>query len=132
MIAAVGGGKRVLVVNDDVGMAQSVSTLLGEFGYDVRLAYDGARGLEMLSQWPADLVLLDLIMPVLDGWSFLKQLRASTELPQPIVLVWSVSGAHELDRASGLGATECLPRGSTGPRELLATIDRLLSRTRAE
>jgi CheY-like chemotaxis protein len=123
---AVAEGKRVLVVNDDAAMARSAAALLAEFGYETRVASDGAIGLDILSEWQADLVLLDLIMPVLDGFGFLEQLPSRALPHRPVVLVWSVAGPDALARAGALGATECLEREKTGPEELLETIERLL------
>ena len=119
---------RILVVNDDRRLTASVDRLLRDEGYDVTLAYDGKEGLEVLERWPADLVVLDLIMPVLDGWGFLEQLSARADATRPVVLVWSIVHGEGLTRARLLGATECLARQSTGPDSLLQAIARLLAR----
>jgi CheY-like chemotaxis protein len=123
--------RRVLVVNDDRRLAESVRGLLEEGGYAVRTAFDGRHGLQVMAQWPPHLIVLDIIMPVLDGWGFLQQLqqRGLAERPRrdrPVVLVWSVLQAQDLERARLLGAAECLPRGSTSPDELLDAVGRLL------
>jgi CheY-like chemotaxis protein len=118
--------RRVLVVNDDAPLAASVRDLLLECNYEPRVAMDGRQALNVLTQWPADLVILDLIMPGMDGWAFLGQLAHSPSISRPLVVVWSVALKEELDRARGLGATECLARGSTGPQQLLDTVARLL------
>jgi CheY-like chemotaxis protein len=102
--------------------------LLVDAGYEASFALDGRAALDTLRQWPADLVLLDLIMPRLDGFGFLSRLpldAPSTSTP-PIIVVWSVAGTQELERARALGASECLPRASIGPDELLRTLERLL------
>jgi CheY-like chemotaxis protein len=118
--------RRVLVVNDDAPLAASVRDLLLESNYEPRVAMDGRQALNVLTQWPADLVILDLIMPGMDGWAFLGQLAHSPSISRPLVVVWSVAVAEELERARGLGATECLTRTSTGPQQLLDTVARLL------
>jgi CheY-like chemotaxis protein len=122
---------RVLVVNDDGELTRSIQTLLREEGYETLGVSDGEAALEVLSGWPADLVVLDLRMPRLDGWTFLK-LQDERNLPaanvrRPIVLVFSAVVAEGLERARELGATECLSAGSTSPTLLLATIARLLA-----
>ena len=122
---------RILVVNDDRRLAASVQRFLSDEGYDVALAYDGMEGLEVLARWPADLVVLDLIMPVLDGWGFLEQLSTRAETARPPVLVWSVVHDGGLATARLLGATECLQRESTGPDTLLEAIARILRAVRA-
>jgi len=115
---------RVLVVNDDAALARSVRSLLVETGYDVEVAVDGADGLATLSRWRADVVLLDLLMPRLDGWGFLTAVGKNEHTHQPPVVVWSVASDEELERAPQLGAVECLPRSKTGPMQLLEAIER--------
>jgi CheY-like chemotaxis protein len=124
-------GRRVLVVNDDARLADSVRGLLDETGYDAGVAFDGAQGLEIVARWRPELVLLDLIMPHLDGWGFLRHLADQPAGRRPIVLVWSVAAADDLARARVLGAADCLPRASTGPEQLLDAIARLLNRSPA-
>ena len=115
---------RVLVVNDDAALVRSVRALLVDAGYEVEVALDGAEGLNRLSHWPADLVLLDLIMPRLDGWGFLTALQGDAPAPRPSVLVWSVASEDELERARLLGAVECLARSKTAPMQLLEAVER--------
>jgi two-component system, OmpR family, response regulator MprA len=123
--------RRVLVVNDDSRLANSVRGLLSDIGYDTSTASDGREGLEILARWRADLVLLDLIMPRLDGWAFLRQLASRPASARPLVLVWSVAEADDLERARVLGAADCLTRAETGPNQLLDTIARLLDQSPA-
>lgn len=123
--------RRVLVINDDCRLADSVRQLLSHTGYEAAVALDGQEGLDILRHWHADLVLLDLIMPRLDGWAFLHQLASQPATTRPTVLVWSVAAAEELERARAMGATDCLPRTSTGPDQLLGAIERILEHTPA-
>jgi len=120
---------RVLVVNDDAALANGVQRLLCAEGYDARVAYDGLEAVEAFAVWPADLVLLDLLMPRMDGWGFLEQRANDPALKRAPVLVWSVAAADELEKARSLGATECLPRAATTPDGLLASVARLLGQS---
>jgi CheY-like chemotaxis protein len=113
---------RVLVVNDDVRLGDSVRALLTAEGYDARCAVDGQAALDALARWPADLILLDLIMPHLDGWAFLLRRAADPALTDTAVVVWSVALPEELERARALGANACLPGGLTNPDRLLTIV----------
>jgi CheY-like chemotaxis protein len=126
ILPSVGSGRRILVVSDDALLAPSVCVFLTDEGYDVRRAAEGQEGLVILADWTADLVLLDLYMPGLDGWGFLAALASAPVRARPLVVIWSVAGADELEHAQQLGADACLPRGSAGPEELLRALDRLL------
>jgi CheY-like chemotaxis protein len=104
--------------------------LLAAEGYDARGVLDGESALAVLDEWPADLIVLDLRMPRLDGWGFLEVQLERRRAPRscaPIVVVWSAADRDGLERARQLGAAECLPSQSTSPDLLLATIERLLT-----
>jgi DNA-binding response OmpR family regulator len=77
---------RVLVIDDEPGMRSLMRRGLGLSGYDVETAEGGEAGLEAASQHPPDLVLLDLMMPGLDGFATLARLRALEPRPKVIVL----------------------------------------------
>jgi CheY-like chemotaxis protein len=121
---------RVLVVNDDARLAESVCTLLTEEGYETRVARDGLAAIDALDDWPADVVLLDLMMPHLDGLGFLARRASEPNLARSLVVVWSVAPAFELDRARALGAVECLPGGTTAPDDLLDVVSHVVTEKR--
>jgi CheY-like chemotaxis protein len=88
---------RVLVVDDDVTLRETLGEVLRDEGYEVRLASDGAAALAQLDGWPADLVVLDVMMPVMDAYSFrLMQLARDGEHSAPVVII---SAAQNLDDA---------------------------------
>jgi CheY-like chemotaxis protein len=118
---------RVLVVNDNALLAESVRKLLQSEGYDTRVAHDGLEALDVLAAWQADIILLDLMMPKLDGFGFLAQHGADPNLARSRVVVWSVASVSELKRAQALGAVECLSTSSTRPDDLLETLARLMA-----
>jgi CheY-like chemotaxis protein len=124
---SLGTTRRVLVVNDDQRLAESVQTLLDAEGYEVRTAPDGEAALQALAHWPADVVLLDLIMPGMDGWAFLERRAENPDLGRSRVLVWSVAEHDGLERARRLGASDALPRASTTPDALLEAVAKLLN-----
>lgn len=66
----------VLIVDDEFGLADVVSSLLAGLGYDVAIAINGKLGLEMLATRPADVVLTDAMMPVMDGPEMIRRMRA--------------------------------------------------------
>jgi CheY-like chemotaxis protein len=85
--------RRVLVVDDDDGVRQVLAATLDVAGYEVQAAGDGADALEVLEHWQPDLILLDLRMPGMDGWTFRREQLADDSLADiPVVLL---SGAEE-------------------------------------
>jgi CheY-like chemotaxis protein len=81
--------KRVLVVDDEASIRTVLASALADEGYDVVTATNGAEALDVLRATQLDGVLLDLMMPVLDGWGFLKACRQEERCARTPVLVMS-------------------------------------------
>jgi CheY-like chemotaxis protein len=101
---------RVLLVEDEDTIGQVVSDVLTLEGYEVRRARNGREALDILRDWLPRLILLDLMMPVMDGWAFrAAQRQLVGEAARVPVIV--LSGAREVRaRAAELGAVEALSK----------------------
>ena len=84
---------RILVVEDDDGIRDLVDLVLSSAGYEVLTASDGAAALQLVGTVHPDLVLLDMRMPVMDGWEFARQYRAGPEPHAPIVVLTAARDA---------------------------------------
>lgn len=101
---------RVLVVEDDADMREIERQVLGYAGFEVLLAANGREALDTVSDQGFDVILLDLMMPVMDGLTFLaERRRLGLAVGVPIVCV-SAGGSEMLRHALRLGATECLQK----------------------
>jgi DNA-binding response OmpR family regulator len=85
------GGCRVLVVDDDRSTRELLACVLEEEGHDVRAASGGREALAMAHDWRPDLIMLDLVMPDLDGWSFRAEQRMSQIADIPVLVLTAVS-----------------------------------------
>jgi DNA-binding response OmpR family regulator len=119
---------RVLVIDDDDDIRGLVVELLQRAGLTVEQAPDGRAGLRAFHQTPADLVVLDVSMPELDGWETLERIRDLSDVP---VIMLTARGA-ELERVRGLqaGADDYMVK-PFGRQELVARVQALLRRARA-
>ena len=117
---------RVLVVDDDQTVREVVVSYLRAAGHDVPEAADGEAGLAAMDDEPADLVILDVMMPGMDGLEVCRRLRADSDVP--VVLLTALGG--EQDRVLGLelGADDYLTKPFS-PRELVLRVDSILRRT---
>ena len=110
---------KVLIIDDDKKLCRLVKDYLGPMGYDVHSAHTGAEGLEKVRTGDFHAVILDVMMPVVDGFEVLKTLRKESDIP---VLMLTARG-DETDRIVGLelGADDYLPK-TFSTRELLARL----------
>jgi DNA-binding response OmpR family regulator len=119
------GVTRVLIIDDDIELCNLLEEFLEREGFRVTLEHNGQRGLEIASMTSFELIVLDLMLPGLDGFGVLKRLRAKSRVP---VLMLTARGEDE-DRIVGLdlGADDYLAK-PFNPRELLARIRAILRR----
>ena len=118
--------KKILVVDDDLRLRDLLTRYLGEQGFAVKGAENGAVMDKLLLREPYDLIVLDLMMPGEDGLSICRRLRAAE--PGQAIIMLTAKG-DEIDRIIGLemGADDYLPK-PFNPRELLARIQAVLRR----
>jgi DNA-binding response OmpR family regulator len=117
---------RLLVVDDDLKFCRLISDYLSRYGYDVTLVHDGLAALQIALSSTWDAIVLDVMLPGLEGYGVLKRLREETQVP---ILMLTAMG-DETDRIVGLelGADDYLPK-TFSPRELVARLRAVLRRT---
>jgi two-component system chemotaxis response regulator CheY len=111
----------VLVVDDDEAILDVVQMVLSEAGYEVLTAADGAEALAAADRRPPRVILLDMRMPVMDGWQFARAYRQAPGPHAPIVVVTAAVDAAR--RAAEVDAEDVLPKPFR-VEELLAVVDR--------
>jgi two-component system, chemotaxis family, chemotaxis protein CheY len=103
---------RLLVVEDDAAIRGLVSEALRDDGYQVREAANGVEALETVREALPDLIVLDLMMPIMNGWTFLEEWRRTSSCAKVPVVV--TSAAHDLprsaDRLRTMGVRTCLAK----------------------
>jgi two-component system response regulator CpxR len=118
--------QTILIADDDTELCELLREYLGQEGYDVRLAHDGEQALIESRRPGLDAMVLDIMMPLMNGIDVLRHLRKESELP---VIMLTARG-EDLDRIIGLelGADDYLAKPAN-PRELLARIRAILRRS---
>jgi two-component system response regulator CpxR len=116
---------RILVIDDDVELCGLLKQFLQREGFQVECAHDGRSGLELAAQGQVELVVLDVMLPGMDGFEILRRLRQQSRIP---VLMLTARG-EDVDRIVGLelGADDYLAK-PFNPRELAARIRAILRR----
>ena len=118
---------RILLIEDNRDLAYGLRNNLEIEGYDVEVAHDGVAGLKMFSNVKPDLVLLDIMLPQLDGFRVLKALRQK-DRATPVLLLTAKSEEFDKVRGLRLGADDYVTK-PFGLLELLARVEALLRRT---
>jgi DNA-binding response OmpR family regulator len=114
---------RILVVEDDVGLARQIASALTEAGQDPIVVHDGEGALDKTNEGPFDLIVLDIILPGIDGFEVLRHLRSQHVTSRVLMLT---ARAEVKDRVTGLqlGADDYLPK-PFAMRELVARVNAL-------
>ena len=124
--------KRIVYIEDDLEMIDLVNLILNRRGYQVLGAHGGKNGLDLVNTELPDLVLLDLMMPGMDGWEVYQQLKAN-EKTRSIPIIIITAKAQDIDRVLGLHIAKvedyiCKP---FRPQELLDSIERVMNSSEA-
>ena len=118
--------RKILVVEDDRNISDLIRMYLEKEGFDVRAAYDGGAAVETYREWHPDLVLLDIMLPVMDGWAVCAKIRETDKTP----IIMLTAKSEVFDRVTGLemGADDYIVKPFE-MKELIARINAVLRRT---
>jgi two-component system KDP operon response regulator KdpE len=116
---------KILVIEDDVGLAEFIQYQLQREHYAVLLSHRGEDGLRKAYEWQPDLILLDIMMPEMDGWLVCQRLREISNVP--IIFTTALGAERDVVRGLEMGADDYLIK-PFGPKELIARIQAVLRR----
>ena len=120
--------KHILCIEDEAEMIELMRLVLEREGFEVTGAMGGEQGLKAMRQEKPDLILLDLMMPGIDGWEVYRQMRADKELTEiPVIIV--TAKAQSIDKVLGLQVAKVADYITKpfGPKELIGSIERVLA-----
>lgn len=119
--------KKVVCIEDELEMIELVKLILGRNKFDVTGAVGGQEGLQKIAEIKPDLVLLDLMMPEMDGWEVYQKMKASEEMRDiPVIVV--TAKAQSIDRVLGLhiARVDDYITKPFGPQELIDSVERII------
>jgi CheY-like chemotaxis protein len=121
--------KKVLIVEDDPFIADVYVLKLESEGYNVETAEDGLKGLEALKKKRFDVVLLDILMPNMDGFKVLEQIKKNPSMSQvPVIILTNLSQKKDIQKGIELGASDYIIKTKFTPTEVVKTISKVLGR----
>lgn len=120
---------KVLIIEDEVSLLDVLQKKLEKEGYQVFAACDGEEGLRQMEAVKPDVVLLDIVMPRINGMEVLQKMQQSESMSQIPVLIISNSGEPiEIDRALKLGAKDYIIKTEFDPQEVLEKMAKILAK----
>lgn len=124
--------KLILCIEDEPEMIDLIRLIIGRHGFEVRGAAGGKEGLESIRKEPPDLILLDLMMPDMDGWEVYQQMKADEAIKNiPVIVV--TAKAQSIDKVLGLHIAKVDDYISKpfSPQELLTSINNVLEKKKS-
>lgn len=115
--------KKILFIEDESALQKIFGDILEREGYKIVSAVDGEEGLRLVRTEKPDLILLDLILPKINGFDVLKQLKGSVALKDiPVIVLTNLEGMGDIEKALELGATTYLVKANYTLEEVLQKI----------
>lgn len=114
--------KRILIVDDETELAYAIQIRLKQAGYEVLTAYDGFEGLEKARKENPDLILLDILMPGMDGYQMLRKLKENNQTKSiPVIMLTAKSQLEDVTQATNLGVEDYIVK----PFDYLAMLGKI-------
>lgn len=124
-----GKSVKVLIVEDEKMLADMYATKFTMEGYAVEKAADGAEGIELAKKAKPDIILLDVIMPKVDGFTALKELKSNPALKAiPVIMLTNLGQEDDVKKGKELGATDYYVKSNHSPSEIVKKVKDVLSK----
>lgn len=117
--------KKILIIEDENTLTQVLELKLSRAGFIVRVAYDGEDGLAQLEKEVFDLILLDILMPKIDGFGVLKRLM-NLHVNTPVIVLSNLGQEKDIQRIKALGANNFFIKSNTSINVIIDAVKKLL------
>lgn len=121
--------RKILIIEDEIILSDLLAKKLKGLGFEVAQAFDGLEGIKMLKEFNPNLLLLDIVMPKLDGFQVMKKIKEENLHPIPIIIISNSGQKVELDKAKEMGASDFIIKAEINPEEVVEKINKLLYNT---
>ena len=119
--------KKILIIEDEELLSNLLKNKLSELGYEVSVASDGLQGFEAIKEIVPDLILLDLVMPKMNGFEVMRKMQEDDSISSiPIIIVSNSGQPVEIDKAKKLGAKDWLIKTEFDPQEVIDKVNKQL------
>jgi DNA-binding response OmpR family regulator len=123
------GKNKVLIIEDDSFISDMYRLKLEAEGFNVKVAEDGQKGLEQLNKEKPDLVLLDVVMPKMDGFTVLQNIKEDPEIQDvPVVLLTNLGQKDSVEKGLKMGALDYVIKAHFTPSEVVEKVREILNK----
>ena len=120
-------GKKILLIEDDAFLSEIYSAKLQEAGFEVSVAGDGSLGLRKINEENPDLLMLDIVMPNMDGFELLQTIKSNPETKNiPVIILSNLGEQEDVERGLELGAEAYIIKAHHTPTEVVAKVKEIL------
>jgi DNA-binding response OmpR family regulator len=119
--------KKIMIVEDDSNLQEIYKLNFEAAGYEVMIEGDGLSGISEVTEKMPDLILLDVMMPNMDGFAFLKAMKENTNIHIPVVVCSNLSDKQTEEKAFEAGATDVLLKVNYSGKALVAKVSEILN-----
>ena len=118
--------KKILILEDDIFLAKAYVIILSKEGYQVSHFSNGRQGLEATKKEEFDLILLDLLMPEIDGLEFLREFNLENHPGTKVIVFTNMSSIETIKEATSLGASKYVTKSTFTPKQMVALVKETL------
>lgn len=119
--------QKILIIDDDTMILKAYETIIASDGYQVRTASDGQEGLDVAAKFQPDLIVLDILMPVMDGITFLRNFKPKQHQNTKVVVLSNSASAKKLKGALELGAVDYIIKTEVKPEDIKTLVKHYLA-----
>ena len=121
--------KKILLIEDDPFLSEMYVAKLSQSGFKTEIAADGKKGMEKIKTSRPDLILLDIVLPKIDGFEILKKIKKDSKLKKiPVILLTNLGQKNEVEKGLTLGADEYIIKAHFTPTAVVAKVKEILNR----
>jgi len=119
--------KKILLIEDEQVLADVLEAKLKKEGYQTNVAYEGEDGYKKIGEWKPDLILLDIVLPKMNGYEVLEKMQADSN-KTPVIIISNSGQPVEIERTKKLGAVDYLVKTQFDPTEVIAKVNNYLKK----
>ena len=117
---------KILLIEDEEALVEVLSTKLDKEGYEIKVGYDGEEGYNMIADFQPDMILLDIVMPRMDGYDVLEKMKKNN-ITIPVIIISNSGQPVEIEKTRQLGAIDHLVKTQFNPTDVITMIQKYIN-----